>query len=828
MSKFFRLPTLRSALLLSASLFLPNVNASEPVNLVAGREFSTTSTAFVDSCGNSIALLTDGKYSKDLDRELLGWGFSGQILLGMEFDKPQNIAAITIDSLTIRENTLAERIIVYASDNGSDFFEIGTLKLKDERGNKEEAGIRPCSYTLEGIDTKVRHLRIGIITKGTFLVNEIIVTPGNEGQGKAIAGTPVSNPELHLMKLSTELHALRRIKEDYKTFSVEFLNRVNKSSLSQETKKEFISRLKPLRDTVFASAVEVEDPLLFKTILPFNDAHAELYSLFGVLAEAQNAEPLEVRTDNRWAGFSIHVDGEGNRIEQPLKLAALAGETRTAAFTVGNATAKPQSVRIALKNLDPVAGEIELSQTVWTDSKMKEVNASALLPLKKEGQEWLLELPAGMKSMVWIKFHPEEDLTAKQGAGAFVVSGSQSKAEVPVEWAVTKGVLPKERSMHLGGWDYLSRVKERTSTYVDNQTIDSIQDFLTKYDVDTPWASQIFGHGSYDEEGNMVTKPSVEAFNNWVAMWPNARKLGVFNHSDRAIDGKEIGTPAFSKAVRQWARFWTDHIESLGLKQEIFLLLVDEPGFRPDQVPSAVAWSTALRSETDRFTLWTDPIFKDPANDAPKEYWDSHDVYCPLTNNLIENPVMIDFYRKLKEEGKRIHVYSCDGPSSGLDPYHYYRLQSWVAADLGAKAQFFWDLSNHRQPGLSWNEYINTYLLYTPQFIGRDGVASSRQMEGIREGMNDFEYFVLLKKLVAEAREKGVAGPLASQAEELLKSSPGRLLKGREVKMTKIATAADRDTADQVVAEFRTLIAQLTEALADQPGANATADAKEM
>lgn len=815
----------------AAALATDAAQTSAQGNLAAGLAVTSSSTAYHHAGGNDLALLTDGAFSTELDKQLVGWEFSGQVLLGIDFPESRAVGSIILHSLrTANASTHADRVIAYASEDGTVFHEIGVLTPSPGSPASEGKVYHAQPYSLEGLALTARAIRIGVVTQGPFYANEIVIGSTAEG-GKVAGGQPINDPESHLLTVSTELHAKRRVLEDFKTLSVELLERCEKSDLAPEEKKALIASLKPLREAVLSTPVEVSDPLRFKTIFPLNEAHRQIYQLFGTLAAARKAEALEVRTPNRWARFLPYVDGGGSRIDGDLRLQAIPGEARSAAFTVGNATAEPMTVRLAFQG-GPDGGmsrHVTLHQTQWTDTKMRDVVASALTPLTREGDGWVMEIPAGMTQMVWISFAPEVGGKALGGNAKLMVSGGDLQREIPVRWNVFAGEWPKERSLNFGGWDYLRPVSDtnsasagqatgKVSSNVDNDLILQIRDFLIGYGVDTPWAIQILDYGKYDDEGNMTTPPATEAFDQWVALWPNARRFGIFNHSKEDIDGKQMGTPAFENAVRQWAKFWGDHIEKLGLKQEFLLLVIDEPGYFDHQVPHATAWASAAREGTGRFKLWTDPCFKDPEKGATPEFWKAHDIVCPLLTMLREEgPDLVDYYVRKREAGHRLELYSCDGPSTQLDPYHYYRLQAWAAVDMGATAQTFWQLSDHAQKGLSWNEYINTYILYTPQFIGRDGVVTSRQMEAIREGMNDYEYFAILRKLTEQAKAAGVGGEWVAKADTLLKESPKRVLEGQTVAMMKWPAEAEREKADAVASELGETISQLSLALAKQP-----------
>jgi hypothetical protein len=95
-----------------------------------------------------------------------------------------------------------------------------------------------------------------------------------------------------------------------------------------------------------------------------------------------------------------------------------------------------------------------------------------------------------------------------------------------------------------------------------------------------------------------------------------------------------------------------------------------------------------------------------------------------------------------------------------LDPYAYCRLQGWDCWRYGAEASYFWAFAD-AAGGPSWNEYPQPRAAYTPLFIDAKGVTPGKHLEACREGIEDYEYLLMLRKAVdsgagsAEARAEG-------------------------------------------------------------------------
>jgi hypothetical protein len=70
----------------------------------------------------------------------------------------------------------------------------------------------------------------------------------------------------------------------------------------------------------------------------------------------------------------------------------------------------------------------------------------------------------------------------------------------------------------------------------------------------------------------------------------------------------------------------------------------------------------------------------------------------------------------------------------------------------------FWSFAD-AAGGSSWNEYSQTVKSCAPLFISPDGVVSGKHLEAMREGVEDYEYLVMLDRAVKN--RKGDAGNLA-------------------------------------------------------------------
>ena len=90
-----------------------------------------------------------------------------------------------------------------------------------------------------------------------------------------------------------------------------------------------------------------------------------------------------------------------------------------------------------------------------------------------------------------------------------------------------------------------------------------------------------------------------------------------------------------------------------------------------------------------------------------------------------------------------------------MDPYSYYRLQAWHCWQIGGTGSFFWAFGDNSGSS-SWNEYLAAHNgPFTPLFLDAETVVAGKQMEAIRESVEDFEYFVMLRRATDRAKAAG-------------------------------------------------------------------------
>jgi hypothetical protein len=351
----------------------------------------------------------------------------------------------------------------------------------------------------------------------------------------------------------------------------------------------------------------------------------------------------------------------------------------------------------------------------------------------------------------------------------------------------------------MGGWDYVNSGGQRGVTLKNR---DALVAHLRAHFVDSPWASgAVMPFGKYDAQGNMTGPPDTADFDEWTTrLWAGAPRYCVFLSVGDKLQSFAMGTPEFNAAVKGWATFWGDHAESMNIDPDrIFLLTVDEP-YEQSQDAVIIAWAKAIREANAGLQIWEDPTHKDMALANPEMIASTH-VLCPNRQIFLgANPAYRDFFAEQQKRGIVLEFYSCSGPARLLDPYSYYRLQAWTAWQRGADAMYFWAFGDNGGVS-SWQEYRLNGSNYAPVFLDAESVTAAKEMEACREGIEDFEYFVMLRDAIAAGEKSGVAKDLLDSARALLTEAPEKVLQEAGTNFMWVG-ALDRTLADRARAEI--------------------------
>lgn len=739
----------------------------------------------------------------------VGWTGARYASITVDLGAVEPIAGASIETAAGTAGvTWPAAIPILVSDDGSAYREAGDLVALDRKargGWPEGYAIRKL-WTLE-LGTRGRFVRFLVFPEpgGPYIfADEVEVFRGPE---ELLAAEPpgpaVRDPEDLFRRIRVRSCVARRFEADAAALreAIRALGPEGAGRFGAAARDRLLERAEEAARRLDPGALRPDAS--FRAVLPIGEAHAALFEVQAEAWSAAGLPGLSAWPANPWdplAPFGLPGPGPAAAIE----VHALRGEHRAGALTIASAAGGPREVRIRFEGLpgSPAPDYVAVREVGWTDTAEGRPVAAALPEAERAGGSHRVRLVPGLVRQVWLEFSTR-GIEPGAHAGS-VVGGAEGTPEVrvPVRLRVYPLEFPERPSLWLGGWSYTNG---RGSYGVTPENREAFIRHLRERFVSAPWAtsSVLLGARFGDDVPGGVELDTSE-FDSWISRWPDAHAYMVFlavgdygRSGGVALGGALPGSPDFERRVALWISAWARHLRSRGIEPERLALLIhDEPHEGSDLRPF-LAWAQAIRKAEPRVRIWEDPTYRDPAK-APRELFEACDILCPNRPMWIEGgrPFQ-DAYLEEARRGKALHFYSCSGPAKLLDPYAYYRLQAWECFRHGAGGSFFWAFGDGGGASSS-NEYLARAGPYTPLFLDETSVTPGKHMEAIRESVEDYETFVILRRAAEEAKAAGRADAAVARAQEILARGPREVLEAEGASRLRWHDPKDRSIADRV------------------------------
>jgi hypothetical protein len=434
----------------------------------------------------------------------------------------------------------------------------------------------------------------------------------------------------------------------------------------------------------------------------------------------------------------------------------LKNQFRADALLLTNATAQPQTATVQIKNAPRGAqpGWLQVLATQWTDTRESLPVADALLPLDAQNGVYRVTIPAGITRKLWLTVDSSKVLSGDYRSTLEVVSGAQ-KTDVPLALSVSARAMKTPR-LATYFWDYLNGGSGMPAITEENRA--ALQTLMRSHFVDTPWSTNIIlprpSATDFDGDNQLKAPLDFSKFDEWIAMWPDARNYYVYAAVGYDFAGAKMGTPEFDARVGSWAKVLAAHMRELGKKpQQLGLLLVDEP-FTDERDTHAVAWAKPIAAAAPELMLFSDPIWERPDQTKTPEALTLMDVLCFHIPVYYQGGAPVrDFVQKLRADGKTIWLYQATGPVRAYDPQLSYRQLAWHSFSIGGSGVGSWALTDTGGTPTSWTEYSVSNTSYAPIFVSEKSANTSLHWEAMREGVEDYEELAMLQDAIIASKD---------------------------------------------------------------------------
>lgn len=238
-------------------------------------------------------------------------------------------------------------------------------------------------------------------------------------------------------------------------------------------------------------------------------------------------------------------------------------------------------------------------------------------------------------------------------------------------------------------------------------------------------------------------------------------------------------SPEYEKALVSCYRAYIVHMKKKGWYDRVVMYISDEPHCHSNETITAnLAHSCDLIRKAD------------PDAKIYASTWQRFNGLIGHLNVWGAGPhgsFKVEEMREQKEMGDTIW-FTTDGHMCIDTPYlAIERLLPHLCWKYGVECYEFWGINwyTHNPWERGWHKYIfqsdtgnatdgywvrypngDGYLVYPGWPIGVDGPVSSIRLEQAREGIEDYEYFVILERLLKEAHKRGIAADDARKALE--------------------------------------------------------------
>jgi hypothetical protein len=754
--------------------------------------------------------LTDGKTTSEYfwtQKGTVGWQHAGYVAITVDLGAVEPISGVALTTAAgVAGVTWPIAIQVLVSDDGKVFRDAGDLVALDQ----EEHGRWPEGYAIRRLVTDelrargryVQFVAIPLSGGPYFFTDEVEVFRGPP----ALLDHQPTGPVTSAQEVYQQGRLRRAVEHRLRTDAHSIEAAIERAELADNAlRRRLQQRLEEAREIVGHEPISTETD--FRAVLPLGRTHARLFEVQAELWRSLDRPSLSASVPATWDpvdAFEVPPAQVAGRVEVHL----MRGEYRAAAVNVFNSTDRTLEVKLRIDGLpgSPTPRCVTLHEVEWTDTAQAVPIAAALPEAKRLDDGWTVTAVPGLVRQIWLTFHVTE-LDPGDYSGALVAECDELPGlRIPVSLKVWPFQFPRKTTLSLGGWSYTNG---SASYGVTRENRDAFLAHLQTRFVNAPWAtSGVMRSFTFPDGDPNRIRLDTRAFDDWISQWPNAVRYMVFlsvAHYSGTVQssfaGAEIGTAEFDRRVGTWISAWVRHLRTKGIPpSRLGLLIHDEPHEGSDLDPF-LAWARAIKAAEPDVLIWLDPTYRSPA-EAPAELFEACDVLCPNRPMWLERGEAFEqFYLDQKQRGRELQFYSCSGPGKLLDPYAYHRLQAWHAWHVGATGSFFWAFGDNSGSS-SWNEYFAKAGPFTPLFLDDRTVIAGKHMEAIRESVEDFEYFVMLRKAVDRAKQAGRADANVTMAESLLTDAAGRVVRADGAGQIRWHDVKDRTMADRVRIEI--------------------------
>lgn len=743
--------------LLLAVLACAALGVAQPENVALGCRYTCVPEASypLTKDEGDARQLTDGRRVTGeclwTDKAAVGWSNpGGPVTITVDLGSRQPISGGSLSTAAGRASvSFPFAVHILVSDDGETFHGLGELVADSARhGLPSPTGYSAHVYRTAQRLARGRYVRFVVVPSSQFFMcDEVEVYAGHGDQKDQPRGEPV--PDVARLVASQKLTTIVKGRIALDLLALE--QRSGDARIGEDLWDE-LHRMAPV------------DSVDWRRGVPYNDLHRRVFQAHAEWARESLGSPFLVWKASPWDPLGPFDLPEEEPEVVPVEIHAMDGEYRSGAFNLTNLTDDAVNVEVA-PSLDGLLIEmLEASEVIHVEAQDRTVVANALRPVPFTGRAWSIEVPAGVTRQVWLTAHPVSVEARTYNCVLEVGPGEAGPTQrIPVKIVVHPFQFPAEPTLAVTTWDYCY-----SGGYIRHpRTWRTAIQQMREHFITVPWfgmnAVVWRGHGPkpwIDDQGNITAHILWGRLEEWIRHWPDARYYALILEWREVVPdvGLRLGNPVHEQALRRYFKSIVARFTERGVPGDRVLICpVDEP-WQESKSDFQIRWSKLIKQACPEVSIFCDPTWKDPAK-APSELYGTAEVVCPNLQLYYGQgggaAGAAAFYQTLREQGKALWTYQCSGPVKTLDPYTYFRLQAWHAFREGMTGIGYWALADmrHKPFGIagSWNDFSLAGTNFSITYWDALGVSDSKQLEAIREGVEDYEYLTMLRDAIQRA-----------------------------------------------------------------------------
>lgn len=742
--------------------------AQAPVNIAINKPYKFHAPPNYPHCTDPAddKDLTDGIHAKGyfwVQKATVGWRTRGQrISITVDLGSDQPISGVSFNTAGGAAGVdFLETVLISVSTNGEDFYLVGDLVELSKTKPPANNAYAVVKYSTQSLRTHGRYVQFTPLTEGMFVfVDEIEVYRGND---KWLNEPYNADDRIDFDNLLFSQRCMKRLTRHIDTLVL----KARSARIADHDKTEILRMLNRIRHDARTYRPQAPDKE-FRLIMPFDQRQREVIAVHATLLRAMGFAPLTIWHKDRYAPLAVFETPVKHPVQ--LNLRMMRNEYRAQTLNLTNATDNEIPVSFRLENAD---GIVDVRQVEYVDTRELQVAATALTRVEKRDDVYSTSVPAGMTRQIWFTIH-SRNLNPGVHACAVNVISPNGQASIPFVIRVEDINFPDKPRLKTGVWDYAINYGYNISPQNRAYALRDMQEHFVNVAFGNSTLMGVPPVSGFDAQGRLTQPPDFTKFDEWLELWPDAGVYHVFcNIKDKntTFGGMKPDDKRFVTAVSSWAAAWDEHVRNKGLQPgQVQMHFVDEP-----QTPGAYEvlgkWADAFKAGSRYIHVFNTPEYLDKDDNLQHALpaLKNVDVICPtLKRYRTYGKDIIGAIDSLRKDGRELWLYMCYGPSRHYDP-SYYRLQPWYCFHFGATGSGFWSYGDQRCAN-PWNEYDayggHSFALV---YLTRDEITPTKHWEALREGVEDYEYLLMLRDKVRQFAADGNRSAIAARAAALLK-----------------------------------------------------------